>query len=258
MPTRVLLILVVTLSSGCVSYWRGKEMTADITALKAQVDQITEDQRKSRERLDQSVAAVSDQISKLEQRLTNAIDQLRTGSADTGLVIEQLRRELNEANGKLAEVKQKLREGDVAPAIAVPAAGVGAVPLPTDAAELYRYGYDRKGAADCDEAVRAFATFLRQFPTNKFADNSLFLMADCQYEQKQYAQSIRSLQTILQKYARGDKVDDALILMHDNFVAMGRCKDAMPFLETLIADYPSSDLVGRAKSKLKSTQKSCR
>lgn len=258
MCTRFVLVLSLVFSSGCVSYWRGQEMTADITALKGQVDQITEDQRKNRQKLAESVASVSEQISKLEARLTTAIDQLRSGSADTGLIIEQLRTQLNEANGKLAEVKQQLKEGEIAPTVVAPVAGPNAVPLPTEASELYRYGYDRKAAADCDEAIRAFATFVRQFPKNKFADNSLYLMAECQYERNANAQSIRSLQTILQAYARGDKVDDGLILMHDNFVAMGRCRDAQPFLETLIADYPKSNLVDRAKQKLRKTQRSCK
>ena len=102
------------------------------------------------------------------------------------------------------------------------------------------------------------ATFAQKFPDNPRADNSLFLLAECQFEQKEHTASIRTLQTVMNSYSKGDKVDDALVLMHDNFVALGRCKDALPFLETLIAEYPRSNQVKVAQAKLKRTKQSCK
>ena len=134
----------------------------------------------------------------------------------------------------------------------------GAPALPEKAGDLYRYGWEQKGADNCVEAIRAFATFVQKFKGNDRADNSLFLMAECQYRMKNFTASVRSLQTILQKYPKGDKVDDALILMHDNFVGLGRCKDAMPFLETLLADYPRSNRVKTARKKLSRTRRKCK
>lgn len=238
-------------------------MQADLKALQSQVEQLTESQQEARDAYEIKLAGIESQLAATEKRQQDAIDRLRTGSADSGLELETIKQELDQLKGKIAELKSGV-SGTTSGDPIETAAASGAIAaasktvLPTDAADLYRYGYERKQAKDCSEAVRAFAEYTSKFPKKERADSAFYLMAECQYEAKDYTGSVRSLQTILQKYQKGNKVDDALLLMHDNFVALGRCKDAQPFLETLIADYPRSKLVKSAKSKLKDTKKNCK
>lgn len=257
---RIGLALLALTTSGCVSHWRGQDIESDVKALQAQIDQMSESQRRAREKTSRDLAALDARFGDLERTLKSSVERLQTGSADNMLVIEKLREELNSAKGKLAEVQHKLAAEVAAGAAA--ATGVSAdptaPPLPSDAIELYKYGWEKRQGSDCTEAVRAFSTFAGRFPGNAKADNALFLVAECQYQGKANSQSIRTLRTIMQKYPKGDKIDDALELMHDNFVSMGKCKNALPFLETLVADYPKSPRLREAKRKLKRTRRTCK
>ncbi|MEZ4469760.1 MAG: tetratricopeptide repeat protein [bacterium] len=260
---RSLLFLVIAVSqTACVSHWRGEKIEADIVALEGRLDQQVEDLRSLRAGLQEDLGKVAAQLMQTERKLVESIERLQSGNADNMLIIEQLREELNTARGELARIEHQMpgKPTGALPDVGDPAvpAPVGAPALPEDAAELYRYGYERKQAGDCAEAIRAMATFAQKFPDNNRADNSLFLLAECQFEQKEHTASIRTLQTVMNSYSKGDKVDDALVLMHDNFVALGRCKDALPFLETLIAEYPRSNQAKVAQTKLKRTKQGCK
>lgn len=254
---RLPILVVGLLASGCVSYWKGQEMQTEITALQGQVEQLQESQRAAREKTQQNLATLSERFAEIETQLKEAIQRLQQTGADTGLLVQQLQEKIAELQGKLAEQRRQLGEGGGV-GIPPPAAPPGAPPLPDNAAALYRYGWEKKNSNECPEAIRAFATFARQYPQNTRADNAIYLMAECQHQQQDYTGSIRSLQTILQRYGKGDKVDDSLVLMHDNFVALKRCKDALPFLETLLADYPRSDRAPEAREKLEQTKRKCR
>ncbi len=262
LPSRSLrlgaLALAGALLPGCVSHWRGKDMEADIVALQGQFESMREDQRVARKKLEEQLQGLVQKLVGLETNIKDAIERLRTGSADHALEQDKFRDEIAQLKGQLEETKRNLeQQKGVSGMPAVPETP-GAPALPEDEAELYRYGYERKQANDCAEAIRAFSTFATRFPANDRADNGLFLLAECQHSRGEYTESIRALQLISQKYGTGDKVDDALLLMHDNFVALNRCKDAMPFLDTLIADYPRSTLIKIARKRQAQTKKTCK
>lgn len=267
MSAKLSLIPLLLALSGCVSYWRGQEMDAEIKALEGRIDSQVEDLRSLRQNLQEDLVKVAAQLMQTEKKLVESIERLQTGNADNMVIIEQLREELNTARGELARIEHTMKDGpaglpDAAHAGAGGAGGevppAGGPALSEDPAELYRYGYERKQAGDCPEAVRSLTVFAQKFADNARADNSLFLIAECQFEQKEHTASVRTLQTIMSSYSKGDKVDDALVLLHDNFVALGRCKDALPFLETYIAEYPRSGQIKAVQARLKKTKAGCK
>ncbi len=253
----LLLLLASAHLTGCVSYWRGQEMDADMKVQQAQIEQLIDANRRGREKTARDLAALDARFGDLERSLKGAVERLQTGSADNMLVIESLREELNSAKGTIAELQHKLASEAAAASVGV-TENPDAPTLPQDPVDLYKYGWERRSQNDCPEAMRAFALFVRTYPTNGKADNAQFLLAECQFQARDYSQSLRTLRAIMQTYPKGDKIDDALELMHDNFLAMGKCKEAQPFLETLIADYPRSSRVAAARKKLAATKRACK
>lgn len=251
------LALAPTLS-GCVTYWKGQEMEAEIKALQGQVEQVVEDQRTSREANQKALGALDTRVARLEGDIQESLERLRSNSADSGLELQRLREELAQLKGALETFKHEAATAppdDGLPSITPPA---GAPPLPDNPADLYRYGYERKQANDCPEAIRAFVKLARDFSSYGRADNGLALAAECQYAAQDYPGSLRTLKLIVDNYPKGDKVDDALVLMHDNFVALGQCKQAIPFLESMINDHPTSNRIDEARTKLQATKRTCR
>ncbi len=254
---RVCLVLTSLQLAGCVTYWRGKEMQTDIAAVQGQVEQLTEDQRTIRDHLKKTSTDLDARLAKLETSLTEAIEKLRTNSADSGLVMDDLQREIALLRGELATFQHKatLTQPQATPAIDAPAAGPQ---LPSDKAKLYEYGHERWKANECDEAVRAFMTLYERFPKYAYTDNGLALAADCQLNAKDHPASLRTLKIITQKYKKGDKIDDAFVLMADNFSALGQCERSILFLETVVKDYATSNRLKEAKRKLRAARRSCK
>ena len=261
MPLRWLIIIqalcVLGALPGCVTYWQGKEMRADIAALQGQVEQLTDDQRTSRERFQAELETLKAKIDKASQRLNSAVDNLQTNTADSGLVIEDLQRELAMLKGDMAvlEHKRKAQTDGAESAFGVPTVGPQ---LPNDPVELYRYGYEQKQAEDCPSALVAFFKLARDFPDYDRTDNGLALAAECQFAEQDYKGSMRTLKSLLDKYPKGDKADDALVLMHDNLMAVKKCKQALAFLESMVDGHPRSNRIKEAKAKLKKTRKKCK
>ncbi len=251
------LALMLPALSGCVTYWKGQEMDAELKALQGQVEQLVEDQRTTRETNQKAIGGLEARVAALEGELQQSLDRLRTSSAEGGLELQKLRDELAAIKGEIETVKHKAasQPDDGLPVVAPPP---GAPPLPGNPADLYRYGYEAKQRNDCPEAIRAFVELARSFPDYGRSDNGLALAAECQYTGQDYPGSLRTLKMITDKYPTGDKVDDALVLMHDNFLALGQCKQAVLFLESMIKDHPTSNRIDEARSKLRDTKKACR
>lgn len=259
--TRNLLIstAALALSTGCVSHWRGEKIETDLVALQGQVEQLQESSQQGRQALTDELKSAIGRIEELEKKLTQAVDGLRTGSANRGVEVDQLKEQIQQLNGQLAELHQKLQANANSNALpAIPSGDQSGKPLPDGEPELYRYGYERKRDDDCEEAVRAFSEYARKYPKATQADNAIYLMAECLSQRGDYTTSLKSLRTIMEKYPDGDKVDDALILTHDNFVALGRCKDGIPFLERLLAEMPNSNRAREGSKKLKATKRKCK
>ena len=258
MPVRLLLLAALAYPlSGCVSYWKGREMQADTTAVQAQVEQMVDDQRRVRENLKKQVNSLTEKLTVIEKSLNEAISRLQDTSAGSGLIIERLKQEIASLKGELETFKHKAAQEKASP---LPLAGDAAKgpQLADNPADLYLYGYQHKVKNDCKEAIRAFAKLAHNFPEYERTDNGLALAAKCQFDQKEYYASLRTLKVITEKYPKGDKVDDAYILMHDNFLALGQCEQAIAFIETVIEQHPSSNRIGEAKKKVKATRKQCR
>jgi len=254
-------LIVLLSSTGCVSYWQGKDMRADVDALTARVDQLGDAQHKSRKRLDEEIARLTSLIDAVSQSLEKAISNLRTNSADSGMDISDLQQQIGALRGELATFQHRLEQTKTEaaePAVPALPADPGAPLLPSDAAELYRYGYEQKGAGDCTEAERAFMKLIRDFPQYDRAPNSLALAAECQFINKDFKASLRTLKELVESYPKSNKVDDAMVLMHDNFLALGQCKKALVFLENMLDEYPKSNRIKEARKKLKTTRRRCR
>ena len=258
MRARLLLLLAFAYPlSGCVSYWKGKEMQADSAAVQAQVDQMVDDQRRVREDLKKQVDGLTEKLTAMEKSLNEAISRLQNTSAGSGLIIERLKGEIASLKGEIETFKHKAAQEKASPIPLKPDESKGPA-LADNPADLYRYGYQAKVNSDCKEAIRAFSKLARDFPEYERTDNGLALAADCQFAQKEHYASLRTLKVITENYPKGDKVDDAYILMHDNLLALGQCEQALAFLETFVEEFTSSNRMPEARKKLKTTRKKCR
>ena len=83
-------------------------MRSNIVALQAQVEQLTDEQAKQRNRLKSGLSGLETRLNALEKKLLTALDRLQTNTADSGVNISELQREIAMLRGDLETFKHKL------------------------------------------------------------------------------------------------------------------------------------------------------
>lgn len=249
---RICVVLTcMLLSTGCVTYWHGKEMRADILALRGQMDHLIEDHRKQKKDLETTTLRLQKRLAALDKHL----ESLRTNSANSGSNLDEMRQTVQDLHGQLAELKFKLGKQDRDISDMTPPK---MEPLPTGRRALFNFGVKKFESDDCATSSRAFTAFADRFPKDSNTDNALSFIGDCQNRRGQYRDALRTLKQILDKFPKGEKVDDALFLMHKSLVGLGKCKKAKVFLKTVVTDHPKSNRIKSAKAALKNFDKTCR
>lgn len=124
--------------------------------------------------------------------------------------------------------------------------------------ELYRRGWSRLQRGGCAHARPVLDTLIRKHPDHPRADNALYLMAECQFRDRNHTASISTLRSLMAKRGQSEKRDDAMLLMHDNLLALARCDEAEGYLKTLLASHPTRDVLDEARTRLAAHRARCR
>ena len=162
-PTLIALLGLCT--SGCVSHWRGQEISADIEGIRAQVEQQVEDQRALRKKLDELTEQLEQRLTKVEAKLKTAVNRLQNDSVDSDTAVQSLKDEVMQLRGDISKLKFEMSKTETPqPETIVDAP-------PSDSGLSYRPRrrhfmptVERNKAKDCPEAVRAFTQYYNKYP----------------------------------------------------------------------------------------------
>jgi tol-pal system protein YbgF len=147
-----------------------------------------------------------------------------------------------------------------------PRAPAGASPgprAPQDAAEsttrsrnkdsevaLYQSANEHLRAGDTNQAVDAFRTFVKRYPTHELADNAQYWLGECFYHSKNYSKALREFRRVVEQFPRGNKVPDALLKLGFSYLALGSTRPGREALSELARTYPRHPASGLAAAKL--------
>ena len=113
--------------------------------------------------------------------------------------------------------------------------------------EIYLQAFGDYASGRYQSAVYGFETFLQRFPNNSYASNAQFWLADCYFNQQQYAEAIRQFQRVLNNYSGAPKSPDALYKIAIAQLQLGATDEARQAVETLNQRYPKSTAAQKAQ-----------
>ena len=105
-----------------------------------------------------------------------------------------------------------------------------------------------------DRARKGFEQFLKRYPESENADNARFWIADSYYREKWYEKAILEYQKVVENYAKGNKVPAALLKQGYAFANLGEKANARLILKELVKKYPGTNEAKIAAKKLKTLQ----
>ncbi len=169
------------------------------------------------------------------------------------LSLQFLKEEINELKNSVGKINDRL--------LNMPAAST---PAGTDAAgdttqntvvqspeSIYYTAYSDYIKKNYDLAIEGFKQFIKLFPQNALADNSLYWIGECYYAQKKYQEAVSTFNELKTNYSDGDKVPDAILKQGFAFIEMGKQTEGIDALKELVSKFPLSEEASLAQQKIK-------
>ena len=254
------------LASGCMSRADGRAVQADLAAM---TERMTT--------LEQRVEAQATELARL---LETANVVLLRNSADQGLALQQLRDQLGQLEGQIAETRhlaemaerqsteqrremteqrQQLdaqrQEIERRVDQIARAAGMDVTlqpsEIPRERAAHFQAGSQALRVGSHSYARALFREYVIRYPSDERADDAQYGIGSSYLQQNQPAAALGEFRRILTTYRTGDVMDKTLADMAEAFVLVRACADARQSLEALIAAYPQSSLITRARNRLR-------
>jgi TolA-binding protein len=249
-----LALMSASLLSGCVSHYRAQEMETRISVLESKLEEFNEQRKATSSKHEAMFEHMGNELKRFNDEVLKALDNLRRGSADDSVTIGSLRELVQSLQGELSEVRFKLEQAKSSP---VAAAAEETAALPADKNELYQLAAERLTQKDQRGALVAFEEFVRRYPTDIRADDSLYGMAEAYYAQTRYEEVERVVEQIMREHADGGQAEKSLVLLHEAYLGMDKCAKARDALRLLVAKYPRSNQARAMQRKLPQLEKRC-
>ena len=217
--------------------------------------------------------------------LANQLEQLRKETAALRGDIEQLRHDVDgnasrqrelyvDVDRRLQAVEQAERNTAAAlppPPASAPAAqagpaggrgaagavGAGAAtaattaPRPTGTDQQnYQAAFDLIQGRHYEEAGKAFAQFLVDFPKSPLADNAQYWLAETRYVQRQFKEALPEFQKVIDKYPMSAKMPDALLKVGYCQAELGHRDAARTALQQVMRQFPDTTAARLASQRL--------
>jgi TolA-binding protein len=123
-------------------------------------------------------------------------------------------------------------------------------PSSPSAAILYKTALSDYMAASYALASSEFAAIVTAYPTDPYAGNSLFYLAEIDYRSGKYLTAIKDYDRVLTQFPNNPKVPVSYLHKGQAFLETGKREAGIAQLRALITRFPSSPEAGQARSKL--------
>lgn len=266
---RLAALALLGATCGCMLFTtkdEGQQLKTGLDKLRAQVDEMALREQELRKATTEAKA----QVVKLREVLEQATNLVQRNSADLGVQVQKLQADLAGLIGKTDEVAHTLEsvakqfgeyraQTDVKlEGLTTKAGTATAPPAPEDKDKLFDEAYKRYQQGQFEEARRLFRTFTTRHGRDERADNAQYWIGQAYYEERKYAAAIAEFKKVLDNFPRGDATDGAMYGMALSFVELKYCTEGEAYLSDMIKRFPRSQLIEKAKKKIKEVKRSKR
>jgi TolA-binding protein len=260
---RVRLLLVLfgwsAAAPACVTTSEGEKMQADITALRARLDEIDKRDKEYKE-----------QVVRLRKVLDEATALLTRNSADVGAKAAKAEQDIAALQGRIEElahgVEQQNRQmADAENRTETRLAALEqtqtkivdrvAPSLPDDKEQLWTQAGQRLASGQRDDGRRFYRVFIQRFPQDPRAPQAYMAIGMSFVQEGKYPNAAAEFQKVLTVYGNSREVPEAMWQLASAFVQLHFCTDARALLNDLVKRYPKSPRTAEAKGELKSIAK---
>ena len=240
-----------------------EEARKDLRNLRAQIEQQNRDHDARLQKIEESIKnlgiiqllnqieQLNAEIAKLRGQvevMSNLDEQLTKRQRDFYLDIDTRLRKLEGVPGESPAGAANVAPAAATLAPAAPVAQTAASRAKEDA--VYDVGSNAFKRGDYAAAIRAFQTFIKDYPTGQLVSNAHYWMGISYFNLRDYGNARTSQDALLKKFPDSAKAPDALLAVAGIYVEIGDTGSARNALEDVIAKYPASEAASKARTRL--------
>ena len=245
--------------AACVTTQEGEKMQADISVLRARLDEIDKRDKEYKE-----------QVVRLKKVLDEATALLTRNSADVGAKVAKSEQDIAALQGHIEELshnsEQQARQSTEAQnrletrlaALEQTQSKIVdrvAPEMPGDKDQLWTQAGQRLASGQRDEGRRFYRVFIQRFPQDPRAPQAYVAIGMSFVQESKYPNAAAEFQKVLNTYPSSPEVPEAMWQLALSFVQLHFCTDARALLSDIVKRYPRSPRATDAKGELKSIGK---
>jgi TolA-binding protein len=245
--------------SACVTTTEGEKMQADITVLRARLDEIDKRDREYKE-----------QVVRLRKVLDEATALLTRNSADVGAKVAKSEQDIAALQGRIEELahnfdQQTRQSTETENRFETRLATLEqtqnkivdrvAPEMPTDKDQLWTQAGQRLASGQRDDGRRFYRVFVQRFPQDPRAPQAYLAIGMSFVQEGKYPNAAAEFQKVLNSYPSSPEVPEAMWQLALSFVQLHFCTDARALLSDIVRRYPRSPRASDARGELRSIGK---
>ncbi|MFB3090166.1 MAG: tol-pal system protein YbgF [Gammaproteobacteria bacterium] len=115
----------------------------------------------------------------------------------------------------------------------------------------YQQAFKLLKQSQYDQAIKAFAKFVKAHPDNQYSDNAQYWMAEALYVNRQYEDAIREYNNLVSNYPESQKVPHGLLKIGYSYQELGKAEEAKLWYTDVRQRYPGTTASRLADDRLK-------
>ena len=252
---RNIIIGIVFLFAGCTPIWTGNQMQDDIDQLRSDQALLNQNLVAKEKELSDMISNARAETTQLNLVLKEATALLQRNSADFGIEMEQIQKDIETIRGRTDQIKFSLEKMESAMKLFKEDTDLRfsetKVQTPMSEAELFSKGESLYKSGAYQEARSTFESYVTKYPKKRNTAGAYFYMGESFFGQKQYVNAIGAYEEILKAHLKSKYGDDATFRIGDSFSKLKKCKEAAIFYDSVIQDFRKSSYRKQAKKKYK-------
>ena len=117
---------------------------------------------------------------------------------------------------------------------------------------LYKRAFDAYRHGEIAKAVKIFSSFVSRYPKHELADNALYWIGECYYDQRDFSTARTYFTRVITDYPSSNKVPDAMLKLGMCNEMEQRFEDAKRLFKAVMLSYPDSQAAKIAMQRIKS------
>lgn len=116
--------------------------------------------------------------------------------------------------------------------------------------QLYKSAYGLYEANKLNDALEKFEEFVKANPSHDYADNAVYWMGECYYDQKEFMLAITEFKRVIKQYPASNKLADAWLKIGLCYERLDDSGEAARAYKSVQEQYPYTVAAKRAEERL--------